>query len=325
MDIQLLTQADFVLSKCGRPVAPTGLAVVYIPKGFLVQQYFGIAPATATQSLTKEITGDATWCLRAISMLTAAATAVSVQIQLPNGKFLISNLQDCLQIAGYGSYRYLFTKELECPPGSKIQVTLQYTNVTVAQPLSILFEGAYKYWMKSGQSSICPASDIAAQIPRIFGGPSQNIMAPAWQQGVGPRTPKGYRDEEFVYSSVNPANGIPGPTAIPLAGPLNATATIPIDMASEFRCRKRLIAITADGTVNSGTVLAKFRTGSGYSLDDDYFDVATYINGAPMPLDWRINAADSVYADLQLCDFSGTGNIYFQAYLEGFKRWRVAA
>src|ERR1039458_138129 len=118
MDIQLLTQADFVLSKCGRPVAPSGLAVVYIPKGFLVQQYFPITPLTATQSLTKEITGDTAWCLRAISMLTTAAgevapaTSISVQVQLPNGKFLISNLQDCLQIAGYGSYRYLFTKEI---------------------------------------------------------------------------------------------------------------------------------------------------------------------------------------------------------------------
>src|ERR1039458_5019384 len=156
MDIQLLTQADFVLNKCGRPVAPSGLAMVYIPKGFLVQQYFGVAPATATQTLTKEIVGDTTWCLRAMSIKTTDATAISLQVQLPNGKFLISALQDCLQIAGYGSYRYLFTRELECPVGSKIQVTFQDTNTAVAQPLSILFEGAYKYWMKSGQSQICP-------------------------------------------------------------------------------------------------------------------------------------------------------------------------
>jgi hypothetical protein len=166
--------------------------------------------------------------------------------------------------------------------------------------------------------------DIAAQLPRIFAGPSQNIMAPAWQQGVGPSTPKGYKDQEFVYSAVNPANGIPGPTAIDVFnGPFNPTAVIPIDIGSDFRCRKLLFAVTADNTVTAGTVLAKLRTGSGYSLTDDYFDVATYINGAPIPIDWRINADDNVYADFQLCDQAGTGNIYLQVYLDGVKRWRV--
>src|ERR1035441_9047221 len=200
MDIQLLTQADFVLSKCGRPTAPSGLAVVYIPKGFLVQQYFPVTPATSTQTITKEIVGDTTWCLRAMSIQSTDATAIALQVQLPNGKFLISNLQDCLQIAGYGSYRYLFTKELECPPGSKIQVTFQDTNTGVAQPLSMLFGGAYKYFMKSGASQLCPVQDLAARLPRVFGSPNQNIMAPAWQQGVGQTTPKGYKDQEWVYA-----------------------------------------------------------------------------------------------------------------------------
>ena len=322
MDIQLLTQADFILDKCGRPRPPqAGLSLVYIPKGFGVNSYFTISPGTATQTITKEITGDTTWCLREFQVLTSSATAVSLQVQLPNGRFLISNLQDVLQIGGYGSYRYLFTKELECPPGSKIMVTFQDTNTGVAQPISIVFGGAHKYVLKSGALQICPVDEAAMQIPRMLAGPSQNILAPAWQQGVGPPTPPGFRDEEFVYTTdaANPT------TAIPLAGPLNATQSIAIDSSSDFRCRRRLIAITADAGVTAGTVLAKFRTGSGYSLDDDYLDVASYINSAPMPIDWRIRAADTVYADLQLVDFVGSGNVYFQAYLEGVKRWRKSA
>ena len=322
MDISLLTQADFTLDKCGRPRPPAGgLSIVYIPKGFLINQYFPVAPASPTQTVTKEITGDTSWCLESIQSLTSTATAISIQVQLPNGRFLISALQDVLQIAGYGSYSFLFTKELECPPGSKIQVTFQDTNTGATQPISLLFEGSYKYILKSGANQICPVETSAQQIPRILAGPSQNIMAPAWQQGVGPATPKGFQDQEFVYTT-NPA--VPT-TAIPLAGPYNATQVIAIDSGSDFRCRKLLFAITADEGVTAGSILAKVRTGSGYSLCDDYFDVATYINSAPMPLDWRINAADNVYLDLQLVDFAGAGNIYFQAYLEGVKRWRKAA
>jgi hypothetical protein len=321
MDISLLTQADFVLDKCGRPRAPKGLSIVYIPKGFSVNVFFPITPSTATQTVTKEITGDTNWCLRDMQIFSTTATAISLQVQLPNGRFLISNLQDCLQIAGYGSYRYLFTKELECEPGSKIMVTFQDTNTGVAQPLFILFGGAYKYLMKSSAGQICPVETSAMQIPRVLPGPSQNIMAPCWQQGVGPPTPKGYEDMEFVYST-NPA--VPT-TALPLAGPFNATQVIPIDSASDFRCRKLLFVITADSGVTAGSVLVKVRTGSGYSLFDDYFDAATYINSAPMPIDWRINAADNVYLDLELVDSTGSGNVYFQAYLEGVKRWRKAA
>ena len=319
MDIQLLTQADFVLDKCGRPKAPQGLNAVYIPKGFSLQAYFAVGTTTPTQTFTKEITGDAPWCLRSFQIYSTSATAVSLQVQLPNGRFLISNLQDILQIGGYGSYRYLFTRELECPPGSKIQLTLTDTNTGVAQPVWVLFEGAYKYSMKSGANRVCPVEDLAAEIPRILGSPNQNIMAPAWQQGVGPRTPQGFRDQEFVYTT-NPATPT---TAIALAGPLTATQTIPIDRDSDFRCRRLLFVITSDAGVTAGTFLGKIRTGSGYSLTDDYFDLATYLQSAPMPADWRINAADTVYIDLQLVDATGNGNIYFQAYLEGVKRSRA--
>lgn len=331
MDVQLLTQADFVLNRCGRPVAPSGLSVVYIPKGFLLQNYFGVSPTTPSNVLTKEITGDTSWCLRALSFTSSTTTALSLQILLLNGKFLINNLQDVLQIAGYGSYRYLFAKELECPPGSRIQLTLSDTDTSTVQPIAILFEGAYKYFLRGGQQ-ICTVQDAAAGIPRYLRNFNENIMAPCWQQGIGPAVPQGFRDVEWVYSAsglLTTTGGtvLQGATAIDVAaGPFTATQTIPIDSGSDFRCRRLLFAITADDTVTAGTtILGKVRTGSGYALCDDYFDLATYIGSAPMPKDWEVKAGDAVYVDMQLVDYAGTGKVYLQSFLEGTKRFKGGA
>ena len=329
MDVQLLTQADFVLGKCGRPEPPqAGLSSLYLPKSFLVQQVFSASTGSPTQTVTKEITGDTTWCLRGMQISSSSATAISLQVLLPDGKFLINNLQDALQIAGYGSYRYLFTVEKKCPPGSKIQVTFEVTNTTAQQPMAILFDGAYQYLLKGGTGRICPTDEVAGELPRYFADPNQNIFAPCWQHGVGPATPPGYVDEEFVYSGKQSATasfpaGYPGSAISVTAANVTAIQQIGMDDA-EFHVRRLLFEVSEDGTVTSGTVLARIRDGSGYSLTDDYFDVARYIGSAPMPRDWIVEPNDSVYADLQLVDQGGTGNMYFTMYLEGFKRRRAA-
>jgi hypothetical protein len=328
MDAQLITQADFVLDRCGRFAAPQGLSAVYLYKAFMLQAYFPAAPQTGTITIQKEITGDTVFCLRALQMSTTSATALSLQILLPNGKFIVNNLQDVLQIAGYGSYRYLFGEELECPPGSRIQLTLDDTNTEEAQPFAILFEGAYKYYLKGAQS-ICTVQDAAAGMPRYFRDFNENIMAPCWQQGVGPSTPKDCSDIEWYYPAagfVTLPSGlvVPGAAAISVTAPLNTTMLIPIDSGSDFRCRRILLNIFADNGVAAGNILMRIRTGSGYSFTDDYIDATTYIGSAPMPKDWEIKAADTVYLDLAYVNDSGgnagAGNIYLQPFLEGTKR-----
>ena len=331
MDAQLIRQADFVLNKCGRFVAPSGLSSVYLYRAYMIQSYFGTNPTTPTQTIQKEITGETNFCLRSLQMLTSAATSLSFQILLPNGKFLINGLQDVLQVSGYGSYRYLFAKELECPPGSRIQVTLNDTNVSATQPFAILLEGADKFDLKNGIVSPCTASDLAARMyrGRYLRNFNENIQAPCWMQGVGPASPEGVSDVEWTYcaSLGSTINGqfVPGATAIDVAAPVNTTMVIPIDSGSDFRCRRLLFNILADATVNAGcNIMGRIRTGSGYSFTDDYIDLATYIGSSPMPKDWEIKAADSVYIDLAFVNDSGgsagTGNIYMQAFLEGTKR-----
>jgi hypothetical protein len=333
MDIAVLTQADYVLGKCGRPEPPaTGLSHLYLSRGFIVQTVFPAGTGSPTQTVTKEIVGDTEWCLRGMQISSTSATALSLQVLLPDGRFLINNLQDALQIAGYGSYRYTFTAEKRCPPGSKIQVTFQVTNSSEQQPIAILFDGAYDFLLKGGVQRVCATQETAAFLPRYFSDPSQNIFAPPWQHGVGPSTPPGYEDEEFVYSAKGPSTdaddgfpqGRPGSSIDVTAANNAAIQQIGMDDA-EFHIRRVLVEVTEDTTVTSGSVLARLRDGSGYSFCDDYFDVAQYIGSAPFPVDWIIAPNDSVYADLQLVDGSGTGSIHWTMYLDGFKRRKRAA
>ena len=83
-----------------------------------------------------------------------------------------------------------------------------------------------------------------------------------------------------------------------------------------------LVQVLADNTVTAASVLARIRSGSGYTLTDYYLDAARYIGSCPVPVDWAINPNDSVYADLQLVDQVGTGNAYWTMFLDGFKRRR---
>jgi hypothetical protein len=326
MDVQLLTQADRVLSKCGRYEAPReDLSAVYLPKSFMIQQTFAAGATTPVQTITKEITGDTDWCLRAMQIWTSAATLIEFQIQKPDGRFLINALQDVLQVAGYGSYRYLWTVEHRCPPGSKLKATFAVTNTALQQPIAISFDGAYQYLITKGiEGRICRNEELAAKLPRYFSDPNQNIMAPRWQQGLSHWTPPGYVDTEKVWSPTSPLNAVTGLPSLPIsvtAAINTATQSIQIPTNEEAHVRRLLFAIQADAGVTSGTFLAKIRDGSGYSLFDDYFDV-NYICSAAMPHNWIVKPEDTVYADIQLVDQGGVGNMYFCMMLEGFRRRR---
>lgn len=327
-DLQVLTQADLILDRCGRPRPPkSGLSVVYIRKGFLVQTTFAASTTSPTQTVTKEITGDTDWCLRGIQITSTAATAISLQFLLPNGKFLINNLQDSLQIAGYGSFRYAVRPEWVMPVGTKIQVTFQVTNTSVQQPMAIDFEGAYKYVLQGGSLRTCPTDESVEDLPRYFSDPNQNIMAPPWQHGISPTpTPVGFFDEDFTYSSLQaptttfPA-GAPGSTISVTAANVATTQQIGMD-ASEFHCQRLLVQISADNTVTAASVLVRLRLGSGQAIFDDYLDAARYIGSTYWAIDLIVKPNDIVYADLQLVDQTGTGNVYWTMFLEGFKRRR---
>ena len=315
MELALIKQADRMLTSCGaRPIVQGG-SCVPIPKAFLMPMV--LQPNQAFQ-WTKEITGEALWEMRAISSDQRMNQVVGarLQIQLPSGRFLFGgNGMDVGQFAGFGSYRYLMGPPEECEPGSKIQVSLSdYTGLESAIAVNLLFEGAYKYFLKGGQ--IVKRLPPVWQIPRYQGILNENILAPCWMAGYGPPTPSGYTDELFTYSSAE--------VAIPITGPATATLKIPIDAGLDFICRRLLFAVRAD-TGASGTFLGRVRTGNGYALIEDFVDLAQYLNGNEYPHDWTVRGGDSVFIDLTLADFAGINSMYMQVHLEGVRRRKVAA
>jgi len=313
---QLINQADFVLSKCGRFQPPKG-SVVYIPKSFLVQ---AAIPTSSGQTYYKEITGDTTWCLRSISVvLSGNPPAVSAQVLAPNGKFLFNGVPDLITWAGFGSLRYGFSREIECVPGSKVQVTIDdnYLGAAATQPVSILFGGAYAYYLKDGRRSECP-EDTASDMPRIWGSPNQNPFAPWWMQGHGLRVPHGFRDDPFSYG-----NGISNVATATIGASGSPRASIQTDNDSDFLCRRFLFDVIPGPSVTAGTFLVRIRSGSGYTLTDDYLDVAKYIGGAYFVKPWTIRRADQIFFDMIFVDGAGSGSISIECFADGVKRKRA--
>lgn len=315
---QLITEADYVLSRCGRFVPPVG-SVVYIPKSFLLQ---AVLPITTGQVFYKEITGDTTWCWRAISIaLSGNPPAVYMQVMKPGGRFLFNGLMNLTQVSGYGPNRYLLSRELEVPPGSKIQVSLDdnYIQAAAVQPVSFLAEGAYAYYLKNGVRSRSIEQEVS-DLPRIFAGPNQNILAPCWMNGIGPKTPDGFEDTHFIYG-----DGTSNVATITIAGTnLTATCTIQFDDNSDFELRRFLFDVIPGASVTAGKFLCRIRAGSGYAFTDDYVDVAKYLGSAYLAHGWNIQRGDQVIFDFVLVDGAGSGSISIECFADGVKRRRAA-
>jgi hypothetical protein len=314
MTIELLQDANEVLNDCGRPQLPRGVVCVPLPKSYLMQFAFPALASMASQTITREITPPSNakvipnaWSLRSIQ----ASQPVSclLQVQLPDGRFLFNNPITIGEITGSGSYRFPFTDEDDYPLGTKLQVTLNNTNLPLGQAISFLFEGAYKTFLKGSPGMVI---NDGGCLPRYQGFPSQNIMAPSWMAGSYPRALPGCVDiEEYTFASNIETLG-----AANVASPL-----IQIDPATDFAARRMYFQLVPSDTITGVTVLVRPRSGSGYAFADDFL-ISSYIANAPWPKDWDLSAGDDVYFDLQVVDFVGTGTFTFQCFLEGVKRGR---
>src|SRR5689334_5506027 len=138
MDASVITEMAHALSKCGRPMLPTKQPYVPWPRGMVLQASLPASPPQ-TLEFQKVVDGPTTWQWTDTQFSFGPATALYIQVKMPNGRMLFNNLVDVTQIAGYGSWRYVFDEPLDCPPGSIITLTL---DTTITQPGTIQPETA---------------------------------------------------------------------------------------------------------------------------------------------------------------------------------------
>jgi hypothetical protein len=313
---------DQVLSKCGRPTMPGGVSCVPLVKDIVVPM---ILESGQTTVFMREIPGDTRWQLRAISSDQGmnSITNIRIQIQFPNGRYLFGgNGMDIGQFASVGSFRFLIDPSMEFDAGDSLKVTLSDTTAGghgAAQAVNLVFEGAYLYFLQGGQLAR-DSMKLASQLPRYQGIVNENILAPCWMTGAEPPVPSGYdQHDQFTYSSQV--------LTFTIGTNENGQLVIPIDQGYDFFCRRILTDVrfagVGQGAAPTGVVLGRLRTGTGYSLNDDFIDLRTYLCGVNWPKDWKIRGRDEVIADLQLADVVGTGTITFQLHLEGVRRRKV--
>ena len=338
MKLEYLKQADVVLSKCGRPTLPGGVSAVCIPKGFLMPLTCAAGVSSLNQfTFTKEITGDAPWALRAISVDQLSLvnsnvnSSIRIQIQLPNGHFLLGgNGLNVRDLGWVGSWRWTQDPDFIFQPGDKINVTI-LTNVPPGTPytgpvtiVNLLFEGFYLYFMKGGER-VAPPVDLGS-LARYQGNVNENIMAPPWMSNQGVDTPHGYVDEYFIYATPDPTSSTDPITSFVVnAGAITsgpALFSVSIDPGYDFYVR-RCMFDTQFFASAAGEVMATIRSGAGYALNNSRIDVVRYLCGAEFAVPWKVKGGDAIYLDTSIADPAGTGSITFQAYFEGYRRRRT--
>jgi hypothetical protein len=310
MDTQLLTQADYTLSKCGRPVPPDGVRAVDIPHSLV---YNAVLPASAISTVTgyRSVPGETTFMLRAFSIVGSTTDNCYLRIQLPDGTFFSNALDSMSLNALVGSYRRSLSKEVACPAGSQITVVLDTSTSgapSAVLPVAITFEGVYRYLLKSGKLAPTTPSEAA----RYSRTPNGNILAPEWMLDTYfPEIPDNSRRGPFTMVSQPGVIATPGGTV---------TVQIPASSGYDFLIR-RFCFEQVFGSGVSGETLVRPRDGSGYALYSDYAPIAQ-VQDAPYAKDWCVRAGVALFFDFLFRNTTGSGNVTFVVNAIGSRQRR---
>ena len=318
----LLKNADVILSKCGRPMAPRGSAYVDIPTSYLYQTVTQAGTAALIQSEPCVQDGDTNFILRALAGFNSIVAPLSwpsysYRIKFPDGSYYNGNWSASVNDWAFarGSYRMAIDGEVVCPPGSEFIIDLSPgANPTNAGNPQILFEGVLRYSVKDRFGKAAPPL-----APRYVRNPNQNIMAPEWMTGSRQmETPAGWQDEFHMYVttstiSVTITAGAATPALSIACGGLGAN--------EDFVWNETRAVATFTGSAG-GVPVIKITFPDGYALTDNFVQLAE-IQG-PMPKPAVIPAGRSLLVDASVFSPTGTGACNIVLYLKGVRRKRAA-
>lgn len=326
MDIRLLSECDRVLTSCGRPKMPKGVAWVDIPYKMTYQKFLQgqtLAPGVPPVSTEERIVDtEVPFVCYGISAFGQPATAGALywRLRMPNGRFLQSKETAFTEAGDFGSWKYYFDQPIECAPGSKFFVTIDslVNNPDTATGLSLVFEGALRYPI-AGKATGVPTqnAELCAALQRYTQNPNQNILAPEWRLGSQcyAETPAGFQDDQFWYGT--PLSNL---VAVPWTGQIVPNVPFPIQATSDFVGRFLAFVVASNTGSAAGTLAVRIRTDTGYEVTDG-FTLASAISTVLFP-GLRLNGGGALFIDYMVVDGSGGVGDVLNVYtlLGGVKR-----
>ena len=214
MGIELLTQADYVLNACGRPVPPQGFKFVDLPKIIAFHRTYapqgslspdppgGFNTVSGPAQNRVENTGNTLFICKGIVLQT---DPVSVRIKWPNGRFwnqfpsqnvtLPENTTSFPQ--GTGGNMYALDEFQMIEKGGKITIEMSGPN---AGPVDIQFWGVVRYLLKDRGNG---AGEIDNQTC-IIGYPAQANPQGAPKCLIGYPTPVAGKNGEALRMMPDP-------------------------------------------------------------------------------------------------------------------------
>lgn len=315
-----ISEADYVLSACGRRQPPPGVSWVDLPYvlPFNWSQFANAAPVTPAQGRLAN-NSKATFICRGVMI----QSPVGVRIKWPSGRYLQQGPTWTGQAQpgnpiGTGGNMIALNAEVEIEAGAKISIEM---SGGTAGLVNIQFWGMLRYLLMSAPGGGAPVMvpDPIAELegrPRYRCGPPQNIMAPEWLIGnqCTPETPDGFKDEPFTFFS--PA------IVVPVGGQIYNTATIV--PGSDDVVVKRIRAISTYA-LDGGSAIPVFamRLPSGYSVTGGDMVPTPFLFWWPVFPTMRLNPGDRVIIDMADMQSSGGGSISTVFEFDAVKRRKV--
>lgn len=354
MKLELLQDADYVLSACGLPNPPPGYRFVDLYR--VIPYHFDGLTGQPGAPFNQSISNNSDTLFLCLGIV--LQSGYLMRVKWPSGRFLSQQLEFVLaqnaSPQGTGSSMIAFETPVPIRPDQR--VSIQISGLTIGASVDCQFWGVLRYLMKDidvagsrrggrseascivGYPSAIPGAGLDAAsiadpiaalqaLPRYLCTPNQNIMAPEWALGnqCTPETPDDYTDEAFTFFS--PV------ITVPSGSEVYGVAVIVPSGSEDVVIKGLTFYVTLTGGAGFVAIpTVQIRLPNGYSVTGgDYlpvvtdFDVIPSVFQIPVFPTLRVRSGDRIIidaADMLVANGPGTSTVKIQ--FDGCKRRKRA-